>query len=150
LRRTVGGAATWFVLASCGGDEPIACCSCLCASAAASHCTGAKLNTYESNDCVTDCKASCADRDCTLTSANVIYFEFWGGASFQTLGVMDDDMTRRLSEQGVPVAWGPPEKGPMRTILIVGLPLIIFLGISIFSVPIQWARTLVTLVLGGT
>jgi cell division protease FtsH len=63
---------------------------------------------------------------------NVIYFELWGGAPFQTLGVMDDDMTRRLSEQGVPVAWGPPEKGPMRTILIVGLPLVIFLGLFLY------------------
>ena len=63
---------------------------------------------------------------------NVIHFEIWGGASFQALGVMDDDLTRRLSDQGVPVAWGPPEKGPMRTILIVGVPLIIFLGLFLY------------------
>ena len=29
---------------------------------------------------------------------NVIHFEIWGGASFQALGVMDDDLTRRLAE----------------------------------------------------
>jgi Zn-dependent protease len=39
------------------------------------------------------------------------------------------------------------QAGPLALALVIVAPLL--LGISIFSVPIQWARTLVTLVLGG-
>jgi Zn-dependent protease len=38
--------------------------------------------------------------------------------------------------------------GPLALVLVIVAPF--FLGISIFSAPIQWARTLVTLLLGGT
>ncbi len=59
---------------------------------------------------------------------NAITVERWDGYRYQTLGVVDDGMVRRLSEAGVEVAWGEA-KNPLRTVLIVVVPLLIFLGL---------------------
>ncbi len=62
---------------------------------------------------------------------NEIQVELYGGASFSVLGVIDDALTRRLSEQGVPIAWGPEPK-PLRTALLVVAPIALFLVLFVF------------------
>ncbi len=59
---------------------------------------------------------------------NAITVTRWDGYRYQTLGVVDDGMVRALSEAGVEVAWGEA-KNPLRTVLIVVVPLIVFLGL---------------------
>jgi cell division protease FtsH len=63
---------------------------------------------------------------------NLIGFELWGGDAFESLGVMDEELIEKLSEQGVGVAWGPPEPSRWRQLLVMWFPLLIILVLFVF------------------
>jgi len=63
--------------------------------------------------------------------SNEVFVENWGGYEYVTLGVVDDALQTRLSEQGVVIRWGPEEK-PYRTLLLVGVPLIALLALFLY------------------
>ncbi len=54
-----------------------------------------------------------------------------GSPDYLTLGVVDDELTRRLSEQGVHVGWGKPSR-PLVTILTIALPLVLVLAFLVY------------------
>lgn len=59
---------------------------------------------------------------------NQIYVQLNDGSpDYLTLGVVDDELTQRLSEQGAHVGWGKPSR-PLVKILAIGLPLLLVLG----------------------
>ena len=62
---------------------------------------------------------------------NEITVSRWDGYEYVTLGVIDDDMTRRLSETGAVVAWGE-ESNPIRTVLLTGVPLLLIVALFIY------------------
>ncbi len=54
-----------------------------------------------------------------------------GSADYLTLGVVDDELTTRLSEQGVHVGWGKPSR-PLVTTLTIALPLLLVLAFLVY------------------
>jgi cell division protease FtsH len=64
-------------------------------------------------------------------NSNEITVSRWDGYDYVTLGVVDDDLTRRLSESGVVVAWGE-EENPLRSLILVGVPLLLILGFFVY------------------
>jgi hypothetical protein len=72
-RAAVGFLATLLLAnTSCGPGQPLACCSCVCASPDGSHCPGARIDAYRSATCELDCEASCDERECALESATLL------------------------------------------------------------------------------
>jgi cell division protease FtsH len=60
-----------------------------------------------------------------------IHVTLWGGYEYRTLGVVDDALTRKLSEQGVVVAWGE-DSNLLDTLLYVVLPVLLVIALVIF------------------
>jgi len=71
---------------------------------------------------------------------NEITVSLWNGSEYVTLGVVDDELTRTLSEQGALIAWGKASN-PLRTILTVLVPLALFLAILVYFVRKNGAGT---------
>ena len=63
-------------------------------------------------------------------NSNELTVTLWeSGERFRTLGVVDDELTRKLSEQGVVLSWGE-EPRPLVTLLTWALPLVLVLVFS--------------------
>jgi cell division protease FtsH len=62
---------------------------------------------------------------------NQIDVDLFDGTRYTTLGVVDDELTRRLSEAGVRVQWGE-EKRPLRTLLVTAVPVLVFLALFVY------------------
>jgi len=63
--------------------------------------------------------------------SNKIRVRRWDGWEYSTLGVVDDEMTQTLSEQGVMIAWGPQPQ-PFRKLLTVGGPIVLVLALFVY------------------
>jgi cell division protease FtsH len=59
---------------------------------------------------------------------NEITVTRWDDSRYVTLGVITEDLSQRLSEAGVRMTWGPPSD-TLRTVLLVGVPLVLLLGL---------------------
>ncbi|MBW2312732.1 MAG: AAA family ATPase [Deltaproteobacteria bacterium] len=59
---------------------------------------------------------------------NEITVTRWDDSQYVTLGVVTEELSQSLSAAGIRIAWGPPEN-TLRTILLVGVPLILLLGL---------------------
>ena len=57
---------------------------------------------------------------------NEITVTHWDESQYVTLGVVTEELSQRLSEAGVRMAWGEPSN-PLRSVLLVGVPLIVIL-----------------------
>ncbi len=65
-------------------------------------------------------------------NSNELTVTLWdSGTRYTTLGVVDEELTRKLSEQGVLLTWGE-ESRPMAMLLSWGLPLVLLLGVFIY------------------
>ena len=53
------------------------------------------------------------------------------GREYRTLGLLDEEELQSLSEAGVQIHWGEP-KNLLRTLLTIGLPLVLLLGLIVF------------------
>jgi len=62
---------------------------------------------------------------------NEIRVELRNGYAYRTLGLVDDDLTRRLSDQGVIVAWGE-ESSALETMLYIAVPVLLLIAVVIF------------------
>ncbi len=63
--------------------------------------------------------------------SNQIRVSRWDGHDYQTLGVVDDALTQRLSDMGAVVAWGEESK-PLRTLLLTAVPLLVLVGLFLY------------------
>ena len=63
--------------------------------------------------------------------SNQIRVERWHDYDYVTLGVVDDELTQRLSNIGAMIHWGEEPK-PFRQLLVIGLPLLLFIGLFLF------------------
>lgn len=66
-----------------------------------------------------------------IVDGNAISVSLWSGVRLRTLGLVDDALTQRLSEQGAVVAWGEAPK-PLRRALMLIVPLALFLLLLIY------------------
>jgi cell division protease FtsH len=62
---------------------------------------------------------------------NEISVELYGGVEYETLGVIDEALTRTLSEQGVVLAWGK-KSDPLKSAIKILVPLVIVLALVLF------------------
>jgi cell division protease FtsH len=62
------------------------------------------------------------------------------GFKYMTLGLLDDELIKTLSRKGIVVSWGA-EPQPVRTLLMMGLPLIVVLGLVLFFIKRAGAGT---------
>jgi cell division protease FtsH len=65
---------------------------------------------------------------------NEISADLRDGTRVRTLGVLDDGLTRTLSEDGVAVSFGGAKHGPLRTALTVLVPLVLVLALVVVLV----------------
>jgi cell division protease FtsH len=59
---------------------------------------------------------------------NEITVTRWDDSQYVTLGVVTEELSQKLSEAGIRIAWGPPSD-TLRTVLLVGVPLVLLLGL---------------------
>jgi len=59
---------------------------------------------------------------------NEITVTRWDDSQYVTLGVITEELSQQLSAAGIRVAWGPPSD-KLRTVLLVGVPLVLLLGL---------------------
>jgi ATP-dependent Zn protease len=57
----------------------------------------------------------------------------WDGYRYATLGVVNDELTRQLSEAGVVMSWGEASN-PLRTILLTLVPIVLLIAFFVYFV----------------
>jgi cell division protease FtsH len=62
---------------------------------------------------------------------NEIAFDLYDGTRYQTLGLVDEDLTQALSHRGVTLRWGEAKRGPLRTALLIGVPVVLVVALFV-------------------
>lgn len=66
-----------------------------------------------------------------VNNNEITFTDQGSGMRLRALGVMDEELQQKLSEQGVTFEWGE-ERDPLRSVLIFGVPLILLLAFFIY------------------
>ncbi len=65
--------------------------------------------------------------------ADRIQVDLWDGTAYATHGALDEEILQQLSDAGAALAWGE-ESNPLRTVLLVGVPLLAILALFVYFV----------------
>jgi len=62
---------------------------------------------------------------------NEIAVDLYDGTLYQTLGVVDDELTQALSHRGVTLHWGERKRSPLRSALLILVPIVLLVAVFV-------------------